>query len=60
MLVYRGERSAGCCRAERQHGLPGLGLENLDKAIARQYKAVIGEEVARAEKMVRARWIVWC
>jgi uncharacterized protein (TIGR03545 family) len=28
---------------------------NLDQAIARQLKAVVGEEVARAEKMVRAK-----
>jgi hypothetical protein len=28
---------------------------NLDQAIARQLQAVVGEEVARAEKMVRAK-----
>ena len=35
---------------------PKLSVQsNLDQAIARQLKAVIGEEVARAERMVRAK-----
>jgi uncharacterized protein (TIGR03545 family) len=37
-------------------GSPNLAVRsNLDQAIARQLKAVIGEEVAKAERMVRAK-----
>jgi hypothetical protein len=35
---------------------PQLSIaSNLDQAIARRLKAVVGEEVARAERMVRAK-----
>ena len=43
-------------RAERHRRSPKLSVaSNLDQAIAQRLQAVVGEEVAKAEAMVRAK-----